>query len=838
MSYVRQRIRDFSDLALKQINDNFQYIWLKLSGNIDTMDFKDGAVTGEKIKNDSIDSNHIRVNSISAQHIKVGSIQTGHIEAGSITADKVDITDLKVGTANIDDASITTAKIANAQVTNAKITDASITTAKIADANITNAKIANASVDTAKIVDASITNAKIDRVSVNKLQVGTADITDANITTAKIGDAQITNAKIANASIGTAQIQVGAIETALIKDGAIGSAKIAEGVIGNAHISNIHADKLSAGTIDTSKVTIQGSNGRFKILNNRLQVFGLNGAVWFERVALGDVNGDGSVYGLRVRGADGTTVLLDENGVKSEGITDGAITNAKISDTANIDGSKIDIASVITKVNQGVETINSNKISLDNGTLDVKFSEIKSTQDGQATAISNNTSSITQNATAIASKVSSQEFQGVNTRLSTAESTITQHATAIASKVTQTDINNSVNPLNTRLTSAESTITQHATAIESRVTTTTYQSGLGTKEDNVLKQNIAPAHITNRLWLNTSVVPNILYRSNGTTWIKVTPTTASEVGAYSSTDGGSLAGRVSTTESAITQHADQINARVTKDGIVSELNIKQSAIDIQSSRINLKGDIMAGVANGNRLELGTSGTTLKFDTYDSANKKRVSLLPDRMRFISPDGIWESDIQADNGAFSVTENAVPLINLKVNTVAVGRGSGAQGAGSIAIGRISASENGSIAIGDNVHALGTIPHAKIGNGMPVYFGDRLADSIVDHNLNVSNITNGFYIRYANGLQICMRAVLHDFQSEAYQYNLFPSPFAHLPVTSISFDMLPTSGDYTAYWNTMHKTVVCAHVDAWVTVTRAGGSGQISVGYVYLTAYGRWF
>jgi hypothetical protein len=43
----------------------------------------------------------------------------------------------------------------------------------------------------------------------------------------------------------------------------------------------------------------------------------------------------------------------------------------------------------------------------------------------------------------------------------------------------------------------------------------------------------APASPFNgQLWLDTSVTPNILKRYDGTTWIKATPTTASEVGSY------------------------------------------------------------------------------------------------------------------------------------------------------------------------------------------------------------------------------------------------------------------------------------------------------------------
>jgi uncharacterized protein YjbI with pentapeptide repeats len=266
----------------------------------------------------------------------------------NLIVDTAMIKDLSVTTAKIADAAITSAKIQDASINTAHIIDASITTAKIQDAAITNALIANAAIDSAKIQDAAITEAKIEDAAITNAKIATAaietaQIQDAAITEAKIADASISSAKIQNAAVGTAQIDTAAITTSLIADGAITSAKIQDAAISTAHIAdasitdakiaNITANKIISGSIDTSKVTVQGTNGKLRISNNRLQVFD-NQSTPVERVSLGDVNGDGTVYGFRVRGADGTTILMDENGVHSEGITDGAITNPKIADGA------------------------------------------------------------------------------------------------------------------------------------------------------------------------------------------------------------------------------------------------------------------------------------------------------------------------------------------------------------------------------------------------------------------------------------------------------------------------------------------------------------------------
>ncbi|WP_078430487.1 phage tail spike protein [Alkalihalobacterium alkalinitrilicum] len=214
--------------------------------------------------------------------------------------------------------------------------------------------------------------------------------------------------------------------------------------------------------------------------------------------------------------------------------------------------------------------------------------------------------SITQNATDITSKANrvdvytkgeantllngkanQNDLTNLTTRVTSAETSITQNAESITSKASQTDLNT----LTGRVNTAESNITQNATAITQRVTTTTYESGMAGKENTVFKQNSAPAHLNGRLWLNTSVTPNILYRSTGSAWVKATPTTASEVGAYSSSDGSNLATRVSTAESTITQHADEIALRVEKDGVIGAINLTSETARIAANKIHIDGNV-------------------------------------------------------------------------------------------------------------------------------------------------------------------------------------------------------------------------------------------------------
>ena len=243
----------------------------------------------------------------------------------------------------------------------------------------------------------------------------------------------------------------GKISTKHLQTGSItaGSGIIANGAIGDAQVNNLSAGKIFGGVIDTSKVTISGANGNLKIFGNRLQVFEGVGQKQYERVSLGDVNNDGSIYGLRVRGKDGVTILYDENGVYSEGITDGSINNSKISDDANIDGAKLNINSVINNINEnGTETIKGVMIDIDGEKLDSKIFEMEFTQNEHSETFENHQSQITQNKENINLKVSNQKYtedmSAMTSRFEVTEASIETLKDRIKLTVSKSELENEI----------------------------------------------------------------------------------------------------------------------------------------------------------------------------------------------------------------------------------------------------------------------------------------------------------------------------------------------------------------------------------------------------------
>jgi len=294
--------------------------------------------------------------------------------------------------------------------------------ATIEDLEATNAEIDVLKTNKADISALTSINAAISNLQANKANISDLDTINASIDNLQTNKADITQLNAATVRIGTLESDVANIETILSKDvfselatvGKIvaGSQIIAEGAIGSAQISDLSASKLTAGIIDAAIITVKNLNA--------------------DNITVGSING--------------------------QRIANGAIDNSKIATNANIDGSKLNISSVVTQINNGTTTIQGSKISVDDGTLDVKFSTLKNTVNSYGESISTHSSQISALDNAIKLKVDTQTYNTkitnldnsisvINTNLNKATSDISILQGEITSKVSQTDINNSINAI-------------------------------------------------------------------------------------------------------------------------------------------------------------------------------------------------------------------------------------------------------------------------------------------------------------------------------------------------------------------------------------------------------
>jgi hypothetical protein len=226
---------------------------------------------------------------------------------------------------------------------------------------------------------------------------------------------------------------------------------MAEGSIGNAQISSVDAVKIKSGTLDTSIVTVAGSDGKLQIVDNTIQISDDSRV----RVQIGkDASGD---YTLAVWDSTGK-LIWDALGATENTIQRKIIRDAVVADDANIQGYKLDINSVVTSINGATTKISGTVVLVGNKSLTVALSEQTETLSDYGETLSDHTTKISANEQAIKLKVSSQDYesykqtvdgkiQNAESRLSTAESSITTLQGSIALKVTQTDIDTAITNL-------------------------------------------------------------------------------------------------------------------------------------------------------------------------------------------------------------------------------------------------------------------------------------------------------------------------------------------------------------------------------------------------------
>lgn len=383
--------------------------------------------------------------------------------------------------------------------------------ATIEDLIATNAAIENLYATKATIQDLTAANARIDNLVTTKATVVDLTAAVARIGTLEAGSATVTQLNAANAKIATLETRAGTIDTLLAGNLTAanmqanlitaGTTLIADGSIASAKIISLSVDKILAGDISTNKFRIVSSSGNMLISDNTIQIKDSTRV----RVQIGkDASND---YNMYVWDSSGN-LMFDATGLKASGIKSKIIRDDMVSDTANINATKIERESLVTRINGATTLLLASKVKLDteNQTLEVAFNSLKST------------------VTTTASTVTSQ-----GTSISTIQG-------QIQAKIWQQDITSATNSLDTRISSTETSITALNNAISLKVSTsdfTTYQST-----------------VTNSL--NSKANQSALNTTNGNV--------------------SSLTTRVSTAESSISVLQNQISLKVEQSDITTAIN--------------------------------------------------------------------------------------------------------------------------------------------------------------------------------------------------------------------------------------------------------------------------
>lgn len=238
---------------------------------------------------------------------------------------------------------------------------------------IDQAMINKLDVDTANITYATIKKLDVVEENVQKIhgEVGNfKELTAANFTAANakidVLDGNYVNLKVllsGGAGIGDLQnihltSQNAVIDSALIRSAVMQTVSVAD---------------LLAGTISTNKFLIASDDGGIRIQGATQQWSDTDGTV---RMQAGrDAKGD---FTFSLFDKSGKGILIDATGVKPDAIADGLIVNKMVADNAAIAGSKLDIPSVISAINDSSQTIKSSRIWFDdqNQSLNQSYSQL------------------------------------------------------------------------------------------------------------------------------------------------------------------------------------------------------------------------------------------------------------------------------------------------------------------------------------------------------------------------------------------------------------------------------------------------------------------------------
>lgn len=370
----------------------------------------------------------------------------------------------------------------------------------------------NGEIESLKSVDHDITgllsahNARIEYLEANGIETEKIDAAIAFIDSLEANEADINHMVSRLGEIDTIIFGVanGTVVQSSFSNNVV--AHIGNAQIKSAMIDTISADQITAGSINSTEVTIASKDNRLQISDGTILITdGSN-----PRVQIGkDGKGD---YSIVVCDKNGN-VMFNTSGITEDAIKEAIIRNDMISTDANIDAKKLNIDSLFSVINGSSNTIKSSQVYLDTEgqSLNLAFKSITDTVtsqgltiESQGKTIADQGKTITSQSETIASQGSTIASQGKTiadqgTAIATQESKISSQGTQISaiqgqisSKIWQQDIDivkNSLDEQTEALATRYSEIEQNLTGFKA-VVSDTYATNEKVDDISVGGQNL------------------------------------------------------------------------------------------------------------------------------------------------------------------------------------------------------------------------------------------------------------------------------------------------------------------------------------------------------------
>ncbi len=341
-------------------------------------------VVANKVNTEDLNATNAKIENLSVENIKINNQLTansGRIDTlesdnvtihGSLTAAEANINKLKTEKINADYVETTFAKVSDLEATNATIHNLKTDYGEF-KVLTTNEFVA---------IKASIKDLDVSKLVADLAYIKNAYLQKVEAEEAYLGKVQANELYASKASVGTIEADVANINTLLSGSTTSGSihtivltaqnTNIANALIKSANIESLDAKKITGLDIDTTSLTVHSSDGKSSWKDNTIQIKD-DARV---RVQIGkDAQGDYNMYVWDKTG----NLMFDATGLHADGIKDSIIVDSMVAPGANISGDKLNIGSVINKINEdGSSTIHTSKLDYNGQSFNVIFNDYTS----------------------------------------------------------------------------------------------------------------------------------------------------------------------------------------------------------------------------------------------------------------------------------------------------------------------------------------------------------------------------------------------------------------------------------------------------------------------------
>ena len=213
-------------------------------------------------------------------------------------------------------------KAINAAIEHLKVVDASIENLKTNKLSAEDAKIKYATIENLKVINETVENLKANEITTEQFNAIKAAIRELQVVSGKFGDLEADYAKVKQAVFGTTTTQEAYVLNLTASNTTINKQLVLEQIAKQMTVGDLIAMEAKA-----QEITLITKNGRPQITfkDGTQQFYDNNQKV---RLQIGE-DGNGN-FTFALIGADGTSTLLDSNGIHPAGIPDGTIKNQMI----------------------------------------------------------------------------------------------------------------------------------------------------------------------------------------------------------------------------------------------------------------------------------------------------------------------------------------------------------------------------------------------------------------------------------------------------------------------------------------------------------------------------